>query len=135
MRYADRIAGNKFSAEGGFNLAGGITDARYVFAIICLRGEQRRLAGKRGASGGVAYGQEDGTDNDMGNDAYHYPLAVAVGAVYGPRPLQGSLDPSSSGAVSSLTLPVRSQLLASPSPSPPKLVYSIKKPNSCTADL
>jgi 3-hydroxyisobutyrate dehydrogenase-like beta-hydroxyacid dehydrogenase len=28
IRYADRIAGNKFSAEGGFNLAGGITDAR-----------------------------------------------------------------------------------------------------------
>lgn len=30
MRYADRIAGNKFSAEGGFNLAGGITDARHI---------------------------------------------------------------------------------------------------------
>lgn len=28
LRYADRITGNKFGSEGGFNLAGGITDAR-----------------------------------------------------------------------------------------------------------
>lgn len=28
LRYANRITENKFGSEGGFNLAGGITDAR-----------------------------------------------------------------------------------------------------------
>lgn len=30
MRYAKRITQNKFDSEGGFNLGGGITDARLV---------------------------------------------------------------------------------------------------------
>lgn len=30
IRYADRITHNKFDAEGGFNLGGGITDARHI---------------------------------------------------------------------------------------------------------
>lgn len=28
IRYSDRIVNNKFDSEGGFNLGGGITDAR-----------------------------------------------------------------------------------------------------------
>lgn len=45
IRYADRIAGNKFNAEGGFNLAGGITDARYVSTsrYYCARKHGRSL--------------------------------------------------------------------------------------------
>ncbi|WVQ83419.1 hypothetical protein IAT38_005560 [Cryptococcus sp. DSM 104549] len=30
IRYADRITNNKFNSEGGFNLGGGITDARHI---------------------------------------------------------------------------------------------------------
>jgi hypothetical protein len=30
LRYADRITENRFDSNGGFNLAGGIADARYV---------------------------------------------------------------------------------------------------------
>ena len=32
IRYADRITKNRFDSEGGFNLGGGITDARCVRA-------------------------------------------------------------------------------------------------------
>jgi hypothetical protein len=31
LRYADRITENRFDSNGGFNLAGGIADARWVF--------------------------------------------------------------------------------------------------------
>ena len=31
LRYADRITVNRFDSKGGFNLAGGIADARWVF--------------------------------------------------------------------------------------------------------
>jgi len=30
IRYADRITNNKFDSEGGFDLGGGITDARHI---------------------------------------------------------------------------------------------------------
>lgn len=34
IRYADRITKNKFDSTGGFNLGGGINDARYVSFIL-----------------------------------------------------------------------------------------------------
>jgi hypothetical protein len=34
IRYADRITKNRFDSEGGFNLGGGITDARWVARVI-----------------------------------------------------------------------------------------------------
>jgi hypothetical protein len=37
LRYADRITENRFDSNGGFNLAGGIADARYVPVIFFLR--------------------------------------------------------------------------------------------------
>jgi hypothetical protein len=39
LRYADRITENRFDSNGGFNLAGGIADARWVFPFpfaFCL---------------------------------------------------------------------------------------------------
>jgi hypothetical protein len=36
LRYADRITENRFDSRGGFNLAGGIADARYVYLILYL---------------------------------------------------------------------------------------------------
>lgn len=30
VRYSERISKNKFDAEGGFNLAGGMADARHI---------------------------------------------------------------------------------------------------------
>jgi hypothetical protein len=38
LRYADRITENRFDSNGGFNLAGGIADARWVFlpSAFCL---------------------------------------------------------------------------------------------------
>jgi 3-hydroxyisobutyrate dehydrogenase-like beta-hydroxyacid dehydrogenase len=34
IRYADRITKNRFDSEGGFNLGGGITDARWVRRVV-----------------------------------------------------------------------------------------------------
>lgn len=34
LRYADRITENRFDSNGGFNLAGGIADARWVFLLV-----------------------------------------------------------------------------------------------------
>lgn len=35
LRYADRITVNRFDSKGGFNLAGGIADARWVsFSLL-----------------------------------------------------------------------------------------------------
>jgi len=34
LRYADRITENRFDSNGGFNLAGGIADARWVFLLL-----------------------------------------------------------------------------------------------------
>jgi hypothetical protein len=36
LRYADRITENRFDSNGGFNLAGGIADARWVFLPFFL---------------------------------------------------------------------------------------------------
>jgi hypothetical protein len=36
LRYADRITENRFDSRGGFNLAGGIADARYVYLTLYL---------------------------------------------------------------------------------------------------
>jgi len=34
LRYADRITENRFDSNGGFNLAGGIADARWVLLLV-----------------------------------------------------------------------------------------------------
>jgi len=34
LRYADRITENRFDSNGGFNLAGGIADARWVLLLL-----------------------------------------------------------------------------------------------------
>jgi hypothetical protein len=44
LRYADRITENRFDSNGGFNLAGGIADARWVFFLSSFPSHFVRLS-------------------------------------------------------------------------------------------